>query len=193
MKTDAPSKPTPRPAEPSRRQSKHRSAEQRLTGIPVSPGIVIGRIYDTTEAPAEAPRRAITEGEAEAERTRLAEAAALSRKQVSTLKTRLSVLPEEAQAELEELARRFADVRVVDTSPVFNSDWTHAMELGAMLDVGRAVVAAALAREESRGAHQRLDFPEASGQPRHSLVTRGSGGEPVVAFTDVVSNPGVVK
>ena len=40
-----------------------------------------------------------------------------------------------------------------------------------MLVVARAVVASALAREESRGGHHRTDFPEpAPGQARHSAV-----------------------
>jgi phosphoenolpyruvate-protein phosphotransferase len=107
MKTDASkpdaeprpdSKPEPKPA---RRGAK--PAEQRLSGIAVSPGIVIGTIYDTTEAPAEAPRREIIADAVELERAKLHDAAALSRKQVSKLKTRLSVLPEEAQEELEPL------------------------------------------------------------------------------------------
>jgi phosphoenolpyruvate-protein phosphotransferase len=104
MKTEGPGKPAPRPAEPARRAAgPHRAAEQRLRGIPVSPGIVIGQIYDTTEAPAEVPRRSIAEDKVETERTRLTDAAAFSRKQVGKLKTRLSVLPEEAQEELEPL------------------------------------------------------------------------------------------
>ncbi|WP_431836225.1 fumarate reductase (quinol) flavoprotein subunit [Cellulomonas sp. Y8] len=55
------------------------------------------------------------------------------------------------------LRERYADVRVVDTCPVYNTDWAGAVELGAMLDVAEALVASALAREESRGSHQRLD------------------------------------
>ncbi|MBX9752532.1 MAG: phosphoenolpyruvate--protein phosphotransferase, partial [Roseococcus sp.] len=98
QKADAAAKADPKPG---RRNGK--PAEQRLVGIAVSPGIVIGTIYDTTEAPAEAPRRAITAEAVEMERTKLQDAAALSRKQVSKLKTRLSVLPEEAQEELEPL------------------------------------------------------------------------------------------
>ncbi|MDB5378826.1 MAG: phosphoenolpyruvate--protein phosphotransferase, partial [Rubritepida sp.] len=104
MKTEGSGKPDPKSAEPARRAAgPHRAAEQRLRGIPVSPGIVIGQIYDTTEAPTEVPRRSITEDKVETERTRLTDAAAFSRKQVGKLKTRLSVLPEEAQEELEPL------------------------------------------------------------------------------------------
>jgi phosphotransferase system enzyme I (PtsI) len=107
MKTDATKgEAEPRPeTKPEARSARRGSkpAEQRLSGIPVSPGIVIGTIYDTTEEPAEAPRREITADAVELERTRLQDAAALSRKQVGKLKTRLSVLPEEAQEELEPL------------------------------------------------------------------------------------------
>jgi len=107
MKTDGPAKPEPaRGAEERRRTPrapKPSDAEKRLTGIAVSPGIAIGQVYDTTEAAPETPRRTITEESAEAERTRLSEAAALSRKQVGKLKARLGVLPEEAQEELEPL------------------------------------------------------------------------------------------
>ncbi len=101
-KTEAEARPDAR-AEGKAGRRAAKPAEQRLSGIPVSPGIVIGTIYDTTEAPAEAPRRAIAADAVELERTKLHDAAALSRKQVSKLKTRLTVLPEEAQEELEPL------------------------------------------------------------------------------------------
>ncbi len=92
MKTDAPKPRKPRGA-----------GERRFGGIPVSPGIATAPVYDLTEAPGEAPRRLIEPHEAEGERAKLAEAAAYSRKQVAKLKTRLSVLPEEAKEELEPL------------------------------------------------------------------------------------------
>jgi succinate dehydrogenase/fumarate reductase flavoprotein subunit len=41
----------------------------------------------------------------------------------------------------------------------FNLDFQDWFELRAMLATAEAVVTAALARTESRGAHQRLDFP----------------------------------
>ncbi|WP_037301444.1 phosphoenolpyruvate--protein phosphotransferase [Rubritepida flocculans] len=107
MKTEGQARPEPpRGAEERRktpRAPKAAEAEKRLTGIPVSPGIAIGQVYDTTEATPETPRRSIAEAEVEAERTRLSEAAALSRKQVGKLKARLAILPEEAQEELEPL------------------------------------------------------------------------------------------
>ncbi|MFC7541817.1 phosphoenolpyruvate-utilizing N-terminal domain-containing protein [Siccirubricoccus deserti] len=57
-------------------------------------------MFDTTEVPAEAPRRRIAADQAETEKQRLADAVALSRKQIIKLKSRLSILPEEAQEEL---------------------------------------------------------------------------------------------
>ncbi|MGY4803139.1 phosphoenolpyruvate--protein phosphotransferase [Teichococcus aerofrigidensis] len=80
-----------------------RTREATLHGIPIAPGVAIGAVYDTSEPPAEAPRRTIAPGAAEEERGRLAAAVALSRKQVTKLKNRLSILPEEAQEELEPL------------------------------------------------------------------------------------------
>jgi fumarate reductase flavoprotein subunit len=49
------------------------------------------------------------------------------------------------------------------------------------------MVASALRREESRGAHQRTDFPRRDDTRflGHSLVTRGSGGTPDVEYLPV--------
>ncbi|MCU1530302.1 MAG: L-aspartate oxidase [Frondihabitans sp.] len=44
------------------------------------------------------------------------------------------------------------------------------LETANLLDIGRLVVRAALAREESRGAHFRSDFPTPSDEFAHSLV-----------------------
>ncbi len=90
-----------------------------------------------------------------------------------------------AAATLEDLAHRYKNVRVADTSPVFNTDWAQALELGAMLTLARGVVAAALQREESRGAHQRLDHPLTDDVARHSLVTLGGDGTPQVRLEPV--------
>ena len=55
------------------------------------------------------------------------------------------------KAELPDLA--ISDARY------FNLDFQDWFELRAMLATAEAVAASALARAESRGAHQRLDFP----------------------------------
>jgi fumarate reductase flavoprotein subunit len=81
-----------------------------------------------------------------------------------------------ALATVEDLRSQYEDVRVADTSAVLNTDWTTTLELGAMLLVAHASVAAALARTESRGAHQRLDFPGADAVAQHSEVRLGEGG-----------------
>jgi phosphoenolpyruvate-protein phosphotransferase len=104
MKTE---KPEPRTADATKRPPR-RAKEVLIKGIPVAPGVAIGAIFDTTEPPDEAPRRTIEASLVEAEKQRLANAVAASKKQVGKLKTRLGVLPEEAQEELEPLLDAYA-------------------------------------------------------------------------------------
>ena len=92
-------------------------------------------------------------------------------------------------AKIAELQERYRDVKVTDTCPVYNTDWTQAIELGFMLEVAHAMAASALAREESRGAHQRLDgFSERDDEHflMHTLATRDDAGGPVISYEDVV-------
>src|SRR5262249_53240203 len=60
---------------------------------------------------------------------------------------------------LRQLQERFKDIALQDPSRTFNTELTAALELAFMLDVAEAIVHSALKREESRGAHQRTDFP----------------------------------
>lgn len=108
MKTEKPTGSETRSSTDGPRRQGRRVKEVTIRGIPVSPGIAIGFIFDTTEPPAEAPRRSISEAEVEGEKQRLAHAVAASRKQVAKLKMRLGVLPEEAQEELEPLLDAYA-------------------------------------------------------------------------------------
>jgi succinate dehydrogenase/fumarate reductase flavoprotein subunit len=65
-----------------------------------------------------------------------------------------------ALARIEDLrASGFASIRIPHPG-AFSLDAQDWYELRAMLAAAGAVVTAALAREESRGAHQRLDFPD---------------------------------
>ncbi|MDO9503570.1 phosphoenolpyruvate--protein phosphotransferase [Falsiroseomonas sp.] len=90
------------------KRAPRRIKETVIRGIPVSQGIAIGAVFDTTEPPAEAPRRSIAEAAVDGEKQRLAAAVTASRKQVAKLKMRLGVLPEEAQEELEPLLDAYA-------------------------------------------------------------------------------------
>jgi fumarate reductase flavoprotein subunit len=87
-----------------------------------------------------------------------------------------------------ELKARYAEVRVVDTCPVYNTDWATTVELGAMLDVAEATVHSALAREESRGSHQRLDgFGGRDDERflRHSQAWFDPAGPPRLTYSPV--------
>ena len=63
-----------------------------------------------------------------------------------------------ALEELEKLKERAGRVSV-EGSRLFNPGWHLAQDLTAMLTVSEAVARSALAREESRGAHSRIDHP----------------------------------
>lgn len=91
---------------------------------------------------------------------------------------------------IRELKRRYRDVRVTDTCPVFNTDWLQAIELGGMLDVAEAMTVSALFREESRGSHQRLDGYERRDDEHylaHSVLHRPADpeGYPEISYTPV--------
>jgi succinate dehydrogenase/fumarate reductase flavoprotein subunit len=76
---------------------------------------------------------------------------------------------------------------IEDKGDVFNSDLTQAIELGYLLDVGRCMIQAGMARKESRGAHSRPhDFPERDDDNflKHSRSTWRDGG-PELSWSEV--------
>lgn len=97
----------------------------------------------------------------------------------------------EAAGALAGLRRRYAGVRITDTSLVHNTDWAEVIELGCMLDVAEAIVHGAQARRESRGAHQ-IHGLEPGGEPAHTLTYRRGGAEPAVCCVPVASAAPVV-
>jgi fumarate reductase flavoprotein subunit len=88
---------------------------------------------------------------------------------------------------LHELQERFGNVALDDRSQVFNTELVAAIELSFMLDVAESMVQSALQRTESRGAHQRTDFPERNDERflAHSLVYRKVGSRPRVEYLPV--------
>ena len=84
---------------------------------------------------------------------------------------------------LRELQQRVANVGIADTSRSFNTELVAALELANMLDIAETILASGLQREESRGAHQRTDFPSRDDQRFlvHSLAHRDPDGTSRVA------------
>ena len=65
-----------------------------------------------------------------------------------------------AAGQLNQLDGELQHTGVAQTDRSFNLTWHDWLNLSSLIDVSRAVVAAALAREDSRGAHFREDFPD---------------------------------
>src|SRR5712691_11618802 len=94
---------------------------------------------------------------------------------------------QEAAENLLNLQERFRDVAIEDHSHTFNTELTSALELFFMLDVAEAIVQCALRRTESRGAHQRTDFPKRDDEKflAHSLIYRNEDGSSRVEYLPV--------
>ena len=82
---------------------------------------------------------------------------------------------EEARATLAGLRDRYEKVVVHDKGRVFNTNLIFTLELGFMLDCAETIVAGALERRESRGAHTRTDMPERDDAEwlKHIVLTKG--------------------
>jgi len=61
---------------------------------------------------------------------------------------------------LQSLRDELAGIGVADSERAFNLTWHDALNLDNLIAVSRVIVAAASARENSRGAHYRTDFPD---------------------------------
>jgi len=88
---------------------------------------------------------------------------------------------------LRRIQERYADVVIEDQSKTFNTERVSALELANMLDVAETIVMSALRREESRGAHQRTDFPKRDDERylAHSVVHRNPDGSARVEYLPV--------
>jgi fumarate reductase flavoprotein subunit len=85
-------------------------------------------------------------------------------------RTRTSL--QKSAAAIDELQERFQNIRLDDHGLTFNTELVAALELGCMLDVARSIIECALQRTESRGAHQRTDYPARDDKSflAHSLI-----------------------
>lgn len=86
-----------------------------------------------------------------------------------------------------ELQDRFKCAEVMDKSSRFNTDVLMALEAENLLAFSKVVVAGALARTESRGAHSRTDHKQRDDDNwlKHTVATKGEDGEPDLSYKDV--------
>jgi succinate dehydrogenase / fumarate reductase flavoprotein subunit len=89
------------------------------------------------------------------------------------------------------LHERFERVYVQDTGSMFNTELMEVVELGFLLDCADTLVAAALARDESRGGHYREDHPLRDDEHwlKHSLAYRQEDGSVRLEFKSVKMGP----
>jgi fumarate reductase flavoprotein subunit len=94
---------------------------------------------------------------------------------------------EKCTRDMQEIRQRYEQIVLTDKSNVFNTDLVEALELGSMIDVAAAMACSALQRRESRGSHQRLDFPERDDAAylKHSLAHHSASESPTVDYSDV--------
>jgi succinate dehydrogenase / fumarate reductase flavoprotein subunit len=76
------------------------------------------------------------------------------------------------------LKERYRNVAIMDKGDIYNMDLLAAVELGHILVLAEVILISALNREESRGSHSRLDFPERDDNKwlKHTLVYREGDG-----------------
>ena len=92
----------------------------------------------------------------------------------------------EGLEKLRELKERYERITVQNKATLYNVDLIRALELDGMLNVAEAIATGALKREESRGAHSRLDFKERDDDKflKHTVAVYTSKG-PAITYTPV--------
>jgi succinate dehydrogenase / fumarate reductase flavoprotein subunit len=89
---------------------------------------------------------------------------------------------------LKDLQQRFKKARIMDHSTRFNTDVLAALETEHLLTFSELIIAGAIARQESRGAHFRTDFPYRDDEQwlRHTMAHRQGPDEPPrLTYADV--------
>lgn len=85
------------------------------------------------------------------------------------------------------LQERFQTAEVMDKSSRFNTDVLMGLETENLLTFSEVIVAGALARTESRGAHSRTDFKKRDDDTwlKHTIASRNDDGRPDLTYKEV--------
>ncbi len=83
-----------------------------------------------------------------------------------------------AMSDIKELQERFKHARTMDKGRHFNTDLLATLEAEHLLTFSEVIVAGALARTESRGAHSRTDFPKRDDEDwlKHTVAHKTDDG-----------------
>jgi len=92
---------------------------------------------------------------------------------------------------IQDLRERFGRISLDDKSRRYNTELIEVLELAHLLEFSECIVAGALAREESRGAHARRDFPKRddANWMKHTLAYRQANGRPRLDYKAVRYGP----
>ncbi len=84
----------------------------------------------------------------------------------------------EMRGQIPELRERYSRIKIEDRGAKYNTELFEVIELGNLLDLAEVLVESALARQESRGAHAREDFPKRDDANwlKHTLAYKGAKG-----------------
>jgi fumarate reductase flavoprotein subunit len=106
---------------------------------------------------------------------------------------------ESALSELSAIADALAATGIADSNRAFNLTWHDWLNLKNLVATSQVIAQAALAREDSRGAHYREDFPEAGPMEASSYTSAQLAGERLeigmkpVAFTRVRPGESLIR
>ena len=91
---------------------------------------------------------------------------------------------------IREIRERFNNITIQEKRGTYNSNLINCLETENLIDIAEVLLVSALAREESRGAHSRKDFPKRDDEKwlKHTLAFRTEDGprleyKPVVITT----------
>jgi succinate dehydrogenase / fumarate reductase, flavoprotein subunit len=88
---------------------------------------------------------------------------------------------EKGLKKLLELKDTYSEVHINNKSPLFNHALIYTLELEGLFDIAEAVARGAIARQESRGSHSRVDYPERDDEKfLYHTIYRLKDGKPVL-------------
>ena len=94
---------------------------------------------------------------------------------------------EQGRDKVDAIRQSLGEIKVSDRSLIWNSDLAESLELENLVACAQATIHSAVAREESRGAHAREDFPDRDDEAwmKHSLASINEAGKVSMTYRPV--------